>query len=108
MNNNISTTKNVFWAYGERIIAQLITFVVSVILARILTPESYGIIAIVIVFITICDALVTGGFGNALIQKKDSDDKDFDSICWLSIAIAIVLYIVLFLDIKYNICSILY
>ena len=91
-----STFSNVFWAYGERITAQLITFVVSVVLSRILMPESYGVVAIVVVFIAICDALVTGGFGNALIQKKDSNDMDFDSICWLSITIAVLLYIVLF------------
>ena len=85
------------WTYGERFLAQLVTLIVSIVLARILSPEHYGTVAIVTVFITICDALVTGGFGNALIQKKDASKQDFDSICWLSIGIATVLYIILFI-----------
>jgi len=89
-------TSGLIWSYAERFLAQGITLLVSIILARILDPEHYGIIAIVQVFITICDALVTGGFGNALVQKKDATDTDFNSISWVSIGIAIVLYTILF------------
>lgn len=87
-----------FWSYAERFFAQGITLLVSIVLARILDPEHYGIIAIVTIFITICDALVTGGFGNALVQKKDATDIDFDSISWFSVGVAGVLYIILFLS----------
>ena len=99
MNKNRGSGKfasGLFWSYAERFLAQGITLLVSIVLARILDPEHYGIIAIVSIFITICDALVTGGFGNALVQKKDATDIDFDSISWLSISIAGILYIVLF------------
>lgn len=85
-----------FWSYAERFLSQGITLLVSIVLARILDPEHYGIIAIVSIFITICDALVTGGFGNALVQKKNATDIDFDSISWLSIGVAVLLYIILF------------
>lgn len=89
-------SSGLFWSYAERFLAQSITLIVSILLARILDPDHYGIIAIVSVFITICDALVTGGFGNALVQKKDVTDKDFDTICWFSVGIAFVLYVILF------------
>lgn len=93
--NNMAS--NLIWSYAERFFAQAITLLVSIILARILSPEHYGTIAIVTVFITIGDALVTGGFGNALVQKKNATVDDFNSIFWLSICVAIVLYGVLFL-----------
>ena len=89
------------WAYGERILAQVISLLVSVILARLLDPVHYGVIAIVTVFINILDALVSGGFGNALVQKKDADDLDFNTICWFSIAVALVLYVGMFLASSY-------
>ncbi len=84
------------WSYAERFLVQAITIIVSIVLARILNPKDYGTVAVVIIFISICDALVAGGFGNALVQKKNTTDIDFDSICWLSIVIALVLYICLF------------
>ncbi len=95
-NSNKKILSGIGWAYGERILAQLISLAVSIILARILDPEHYGIIAIVTVFINILNALTTGGFGSALVQKKDADDLDFDTICWFSIVLSVVLYIVLF------------
>lgn len=84
------------WAYGERILAQVISLIVSVILARVLDPNHYGVIGIVYVFINILDALVIGGFGNALIQKKDADELDFNTISCFSVSVAIILYVVLF------------
>lgn len=83
---------NIGWAFAERIIAQLVSFAVSVVLARLLMPEDFGIIAIVTVFISFCDALVNGGFANALVQKKDSNQLDFSSVCWTSFFIAGILY----------------
>lgn len=84
------------WAYAERLAAQLVTFAVSVILARLIAPEAFGMIAIVMTFINICDALTIGGFGNALIQEKDADKRDFNTVCWLSVGVAFCLYILLF------------
>lgn len=84
------------WSYAERFSAQIVSLIVSVVLARILDPAHYGILAIVTVFTAIGDALVTDGFGNALVQKKDADSVDFNSICWLSVGIAAGLYGVLF------------
>ena len=85
------------WRFGERICAQLVSFFVSVVLARILLPSEYGIIAMTTVFITICNVFVTSGFGMALIQKKDVDDLDFSTILVFGFIFSIVLYVLLFI-----------
>ena len=84
------------WKFAERISAQLVSFVVSVVLARILLPEAYGIVALVMVFINIANVFVTSGFGNALVQKKNADETDFSTIFYCSFVVSIVLYLVLF------------
>ncbi len=84
------------WKFGERITAQLVTFVVSVVLARLLTTQAYGLVAVVNIFITIANSIVTNGFGNSLIQKKDSDNLDFSSVLYFQIVTATILYIILF------------
>lgn len=89
------------WSFAERISAQLVALVVSIILARILVPEDYGVLAIVNVFVAIGDALVAGGFGIALVQKKDSDHTDFNSICLVSIVLSMMLYMILFVSAPY-------
>ena len=86
-----------FWKFGERIAAQLVTFVVSIVLARLLTPADYGVIAIVNIFITIANVFVDSGFGNSLIQKKAADKLDFSSVFYFNIASSIVLYAILYL-----------
>lgn len=91
------TIAGLFWTFAERIGAQLVSFVVSIILARLLMPEEYGIIAIVWVFINICNVFVNSGFGRALIQKKNADDLDFSSVFWFSMAMSTTLYIVLYI-----------
>ena len=95
--NNKKVFSGIGWSFAERISAQLVSLIVSIILARILAPEDYGILAIVNVFVAIGDALVAGGFGIALVQKKNSDDTDFNSICWVSVFVSVLLYAVLFI-----------
>ena len=60
----------IFWQYAQRLSAQIVQFIVSLILARLLLPEDFGTIAIIGVFITISHLFIDSGFGNALIQKK--------------------------------------
>ncbi len=95
--NNKKVFSGIGWSFAERISAQLVSLIVSIILARILAPEDYGILAIVNVFVAIGDALVAGGFGIALVQKKNSDDTDFNSICWVSVFVSVLMYAVLFI-----------
>lgn len=98
-NKNINSNKiicNFIWRFGERISAQIVTFIVSIVLARLLSPEDYGTITIVTVFITIANVFVTSGFGNSLIQKKYVDNKDFSSVFYFNIVFSSILYIALF------------
>ena len=95
MNNKI--VSGMLWRFGERITAQLVSFVVSVLLARILMPEDYGIVAIVNIFIAIANIFVVSGLGTALIQKKDADEVDFSTMFWANLVLSILLYAVLFL-----------
>ena len=90
------TISGIFWKFGERITAQLITFVVSIILARLIMPEDYGIIALVTVFITLANTFVTNGLGTSLVQKKDSDNKDFSTMFLASIILSIFIYLIIF------------
>lgn len=93
---NKQTVSGVFWKFAENGLAQIVNFVLSIILARMLLPEDYGIIALVTVFITICDKLVVSGLATSLIQKKDADSKDFSTIFYFSLAVSAVLYGLLF------------
>ena len=94
--DNASITSNFFWRFAERILAQLVTLVVSVILARILIPEDYGVVALVTVFISIMQIFIDSGLGTALVQKKDADDIDFSSVFFFNIFISVTLYCLLF------------
>ena len=89
--------KNFVWRFAERCGAQLVTFIVSIVLARILAPEDYGTIALVTVFTTILQVFVDSGLGTALIQKKEADDLDFSSVFFFNFAVCIILYIGMFI-----------
>jgi len=89
------------WKFGERITAQLITLIVTIVLARLLSPDDYGAVAIAMVFITIANVFVSNGFGNALIQKKDADNLDFSSVFYFNIAVGIGFYIIIFFSSPY-------
>lgn len=91
-----NTIKNLIWRFAERCGAQIVTFAVSVVLARILDPEVYGAIAIITIFISILQVFIDSGLGNALIQKKNADDLDFSSVFYFNIVICFMLYLLLF------------
>lgn len=91
-----STIGNLFWKFAERTESQMVSFVVSIILARILEPSDYGAIAMVMIFVTLANVFVEGGFSSALIQKKDADKLDFSTVFYFSMAFSVLLYAVLF------------
>ena len=92
---------NFIWRFAERCGAQLVSFVVSIVLARILAPEDYGTIALVTVFTAILQVFVDSGLGTALIQKKDADDLDFSSVFYFNFSMCLVLYAVMFIVAPY-------
>ncbi len=96
--NDLGTkiTKGIFWSMSEKILANGVSFVVSLILARLILPEEYGLISLITIFINISNVFVESGFGNALIQKQDTDDKDFHTVFIFEILISFALYLFLF------------
>jgi len=92
MSNEKGVLNNFVWKFAERISAQLISTIVSIILARILTPSDYGVVSIVMIFITFANVFVSDGFGNALIQKKDVASLDYFSVLYFNIVFSCILY----------------
>lgn len=91
-----SVLSGVFWKFAERVGAQAVSLVVSIVLARLLAPSEYGAISLVMVFINIANVFVTSGFGTALIQKKDADNIDFSTVFYFSLIFTTLLYVVMF------------
>lgn len=96
MNNGNIVLSNLAWRFAERVGAQGVRLLVELVLARLLLPDDYGVVAIVTVLISFFNVFVDSGFANALIQKLDADDLDFSSVFWFNILWCIVLYTVLF------------
>ena len=84
------------YKFAERAGAQGISFIVQILLARILLPEEYGLVALVTVFIMVCDVFVTYGFGNSLVVNKNSDSVDFSTCFYFGICLAVILYTAVF------------
>lgn len=91
-----SIISGMFWKFSERIAAQLVSLIVTIILARLLLPSDYGAVSLVMIFITIANVFVSDGFGSALIQKKDADQIDFSTVFYFSIVFSILLYGLIF------------
>lgn len=93
---NKKVLKNLIWRFLEHSGAQIVAFVVSIILARLLAPELYGTIAIVTALTAIMQVFITSGLGTALVQKKDSDDVDFSTVFFFNIVMCLVVYAAMF------------
>lgn len=96
-----SVVSGLIWSFGERITAQLVTFFITILLARILTPDDYGTVSLILVFVTLANVFVSNGFGESLIQKKNASESDFSTIFWCSFSFSILLYILLFFSSPY-------
>lgn len=101
MGNSSRVLSNLIWRFMERCGAQVVSFIVSLVLARILDPEVYGIVAITIAFSTILQVFIDSGLGNALVQKKDADEVDFSSVFYFNAILCIFLYIIVFIASPY-------
>lgn len=84
------------WRFAERICVQLLSFIISLILARMLAPELYGTVSLVLVFINLANVLVNNGLGEACVQQKDSGEKEFSTVFYCSVVFATLLYLLLF------------
>ncbi|MCI8726254.1 MAG: lipopolysaccharide biosynthesis protein [Hungatella sp.] len=84
------------WTYAERFLAQAISLIVTVILARLIKPEEYGVISIALIFIALADTFAINGMGNALIQKRNADYIDFSSVFYFNLIFSVGLYVIIF------------
>lgn len=95
------SVKNTFfsgivWTFIQNVAVRVFAFVFTVILTRILTPSDYGLIGMLAIFIAISEVLVLSGFGDALVQKKDSNDDDFSTAFYFNVTISLSIYFILF------------
>lgn len=90
-----------FWKIGERLAAQMVSFVVTIIIARLLMPEDYAPIAILSIFISIANVFIIDGFCAALVQKRNVDFLDYSSVLIAGMGFAICIYIMLFFAAPY-------
>ena len=103
MENNLKgqTITGVFWSAVERFSLQGVQFVFSIIMARILAPADYGVVALLLVFLQISQIFIDCGFTNSLIQKNDRDDSDYSTVFYFNIVISFLFYIILFICAPY-------
>jgi len=90
------TTKGVRWSFADNVINQGVAFIVGIVLARILSPDEYGLIGIITIFITVSNSIIDSGFSSALIRKTDIKDEDYSTVFISNLVISIVLFLVLF------------
>ena len=91
------TVKGVAWSAVDNVSQHVVTFVVSVVLARLLTPDDYGLIGIVTIFTLVSQALVNAGFTSALIRKKDATDDDYNTVFIVNLCISLILYFLIYI-----------
>lgn len=92
------TVKGASWSFIDSIAGQGITFLVGLVLARLLTPEEYGLIGIITIFIAVFNSIVDSGFSNALIRKNDAKDIDYNTVFISNLVVSVVLFVVLFVS----------
>ena len=90
------TVKGVGWSFIDNLSSSGITFLVGLVLARLLTPSEYGIMAILTIFIAVSNSIVDSGFSNALIRKTDAKQVDYNTVFLFNLVVSGLLYVVLF------------
>lgn len=90
------TVKGVGWSAIDNIAQHGVSFVVSIVLARLLSPDDYGLLGIIAIFTAICTALIDGGFTTALIRKKDATEDDYNTVFITNFGLSLLLYLLIF------------
>ncbi|GAB4345927.1 MAG: lipopolysaccharide biosynthesis protein [Candidatus Abyssubacteria bacterium] len=86
--------KGTLWLSAGRVLSQLFSWAITIVVARILTPNDYGLMGMAGLIIILCQYFGDVGLGAALIQRKDVEDDDLSSIFWFSIAVSLLLYLI--------------
>lgn len=95
------TIKGVGWSAIDNVSQYAVTFLVGIVLARLLSPDDYGLLGIIAIFTTVCNAIINGGFGMAIIRKKDASDDDYNTAFIVNLGTSVLLYFVLFFSAPY-------
>lgn len=91
------TIKGTAWSAVDNVAKMGVSFVVSIILARLLSPDDYGLLGIINIFTVVCTAIIDGGFSTALIRKKDATDADYNTAFIVNLVMSIMLYFAVYL-----------
>ena len=91
------TVKGVGWSFADNISSSGVSFLVGLVLARLLTPAEYGIMAMIAIFIAISNSIIDSGFSNALIRKTDIKRIDYNTVFFFNLVVGVILYVLLYL-----------
>ena len=91
-----TTIKSLFWKLFEQGGTAVVTLVVQVVMARLLAPEEFGILAIMLVFVNVGNVIVQSGLNTAIIHDPDVTEEDYSTVFWMSFSISVVLYLLVF------------
>ena len=92
------TIKGAGWSAADAILGQGVSFIIGLVLARLLSPEEYGLIGIVMIFVTVLNGVVDSGFSTAVIRKQDANDDDYNTMFYTNMLFSIILYVCLSLS----------
>lgn len=98
MSSNKKIGSALVWKLTERFGVEIGQFVLQIVLARILAPEHYGVLSMMVIFTTLANVFIQRGFNTALIQNKDVTEEDYSSVFWVTLGIAVVIYAILFIS----------
>lgn len=91
------TVKGVGWSAIDNVSKYLVTFVVGIVLARLLSPDDYGLLGLIGIFTAVCDTLINAGFYSALIRRKDASEDDYNTVFIVNLSMSLLLYSVVFI-----------
>ena len=91
------TIRSLFWKLFEQGGASVVTLAVQVVMARLLAPSEFGVLAIMLVFVNVGNVIVQSGLNTAIIQAPDATEEDYSTVFWMSLGVSCALYAALFL-----------
>ena len=93
----LSTITSLFWKLFEQGGTAVVTLLIQVVLARLLSPDEFGMLAIMLVFVNVGNVIVQSGLNTAIIQAPDATERDYSTVFWMSLTVSVVLYVATFL-----------
>ncbi len=91
------TVKGTLWSGIDNVAQYVVSFFVSIVLARLLSPDDYGLLGIVAIFTAVCQTVINGGFTTALVRKKEANDDDYSTVFYVNLGVSLLLYFIIYL-----------